>query len=141
MKKAMIAITMTFALAGCDDATKMIDQAQQAANSAVDTMQAQVESFEIEGLSLAQFGSAAQSAEELTASFEELMSLDVTDSQAITQATDTFANAYRCLVEATSVSSADQLLNTIMSSVGSAQAQSLLEQGLAKAQQAQTCVS
>ena len=141
MKRSVILMTVALVLVVCEDANKMIDQAQQAANDAVDSVQSQVESLNLEQLNLEQFGDAKQSAQEFTASLEEIISLDYTDPLAISQATDKFANAYQCLVDATSTSSAEKLLNGFLESIGSAQAESLIEQGLAKAEQAQSCVT
>ncbi|GHW18058.1 putative lipoprotein [Vibrio cholerae] len=38
MKKSLMVLTMLVALVGCDDATKAIDEAQAAANKAVDNL-------------------------------------------------------------------------------------------------------
>ena len=44
MKKTISTMVLAMALAGCDDASKAIDQAQEAANKAIDTVQEQMES-------------------------------------------------------------------------------------------------
>ncbi len=78
-------MVLAVALAGCDDASKAIDQAQEAANKAIDTVQEQMESVE-DAFNLDQFGDAAESAEQLAASVEEAMNVDFSDPQALIEA-------------------------------------------------------
>ncbi|WP_070965110.1 hypothetical protein [Vibrio sonorensis] len=140
MKKNVFASVLAIALMGCEDATKMIDQAQEAANKAVDSVQEKVESVDLAGIDLGQFGDAAESAQALTESIDELLNADFGDPLALAQVTDQFANAYQCLIDATTESSAEKIVNKVLESIGNPDAQSLIEKGIEKAQQAQSCV-
>ena len=66
MKKTISITVLAMALAGCDDASKTIDQAQESANKAVDTVQEQVGTLEEkmdsveEIFNLDQFGDASE---------------------------------------------------------------------------------
>ncbi|MED5504630.1 MAG: hypothetical protein VYC54_09435 [Pseudomonadota bacterium] len=139
MKKTISTMVLAMALAGCDDASKAIDQAQEAANKAIDTAQEQMESVE-DAFNLVQFGDAAESAEELAASVEEAMNVDFSDPQALIEAKEHIANAYACLVEASSESTVDKVMDKVMSSIGSEETKSLIKEGIEKAQAAKECV-
>ncbi|NOH61561.1 hypothetical protein [Vibrio sp. RE88] len=140
MKKTLTVMMMLGALAGCDDATKAIDQAQKAANKAVDDIQQQVESFDLEQLNLEQFGDATESAKAMAVSVEEAMTVDFSNPQALVDAKEHIANAYSCLVEASSESTASELMDKLISSVNSEGAVSLIEKGIEQAKTAQECV-
>ncbi len=140
MKKLIAAGAMLIALTGCEEATKAIDQAQDAANKAVDSVQDKVASLDFSDLNLDQLGEAAASAKQLVESVEDVMNADFSDPQVITDTVDKVANAYSCFAEATSDSSAQQLLDKVLETVGSEQAQSLVEKAIEKAQNAKECV-
>ncbi|WP_028022467.1 hypothetical protein [Enterovibrio calviensis] len=140
MKKSITAMVLLFALTGCDDAAKAIDQAQDAANKAVDGLQQQIESVDLGELNLDQFGDAADSAKALAMSVEEAVKADFSDPQALVEVREQVANAYSCLVDATSESTAEKLLNTVLSSIGNEDALSVIDKGIEKAKAAQECV-
>lgn len=140
MKRYITAIMLVTALSGCDDATKAIDQAQEAANKAVDSVQEKVGSLDLGQLNLEQFGEAAESAKQLASSVEEALNADFSDPAALTEVKDHIANAYSCLVDASSEASAEKLLEKVMATINSEQALSLIENGIEKAKAAQECV-
>ncbi|OEE62900.1 hypothetical protein A1OK_20165 [Enterovibrio norvegicus FF-454] len=140
MKKSITAIVLLMALSGCEDATKIIDQAQEAANQAVDGLQEKVESVDLSQLSLDQFGDAAGSAQALAASIQEAADADFADPTALVEVREHIANAYSCLVDATSESTAEKLLNSVLSSISSEDALSVIDNGIEKAKAAQECV-
>ncbi|OEE66824.1 hypothetical protein A1OO_13745 [Enterovibrio norvegicus FF-33] len=140
MKKSITAIVLLMALSGCEDATKIIDQAQEAANQAVDGLQENVESVDLSQLSLDQFGDAAGSAQALAASIQEAADADFADPTALVEVREHIANAYSCLVDATSESTAEKLLNSVLSSISSEDALSVIDNGIEKAKAAQECV-
>ncbi|WP_394209579.1 hypothetical protein [Enterovibrio calviensis] len=140
MKKSITAIVLLMALSGCEDATKIIDQAQEAANQAVDGLQENVESVDLSQLNLDQFGEAAGSAQALAASIQEAANADLADPTALVEVREQIANAYSCLVDATSESTAEKLLNSVLSSIGSEDALSVIDNGIEKAKAAQECV-
>lgn len=140
MKRYITAIMLVTALSGCDDATKAIDQAQEAANKAVDSVQEKIGSVDLGPLNLEQFGDAAESAKQLASSVEEALNADFSDPAALTEVKDHIANAYSCLVDASSEASAEKLLEKVMATISSEQAQTLIENGIEKAKEAKECV-
>ena len=140
MKKYVTALVLVAALAGCEDATKAIDQAQEAANKAVDTIQEQMESVDLSKLNLDQFGDATESAKEFALSVEEALNADFTNPEALTQVKENIANTYACLVDATSESTAEKLMDKVLATITNQEAQSLVEKGIEKAKSAQKCV-
>ena len=140
MKKTVSLIVMLGALIGCDDATKAIDQAQEAANKSVDNIQQQVESIDLDKLNLDQLGAATESAKEMATSIEEVISIDFDNPEALTQAKEHIANAYSCLVETSSESTASELVDQLLSSVNSEDAIALIENGVEQAKLSQECI-
>ena len=127
-------------LAGCDDASKVIDQAQDAANKAVDTVQEKMQSVDLSKVNLAKFGNAADSAKALAASVEEALNANFSDPEVLDKVQAKVANAYSCLVDASSESTAEELMNTVMATINNEKAQTLIEKGIAKAKAAQECI-
>ncbi|BCL69366.1 hypothetical protein TUMSATVNIG1_13110 [Vibrio nigripulchritudo] len=140
MKKSLIALFVMTSLAGCEDATKAIDQAQEAANSAVDNFQEQLNVVDLSDFNLDQLGSAADSAQELASAIEDVMNMDLSNPESLVQATEHISNAYSCLVEASSDTTADKLIEKVMNSISNEDALNLIEQGVEKAKAAQECV-
>ncbi|GAB2646108.1 hypothetical protein [Vibrio panuliri] len=140
MKKLVTALALVAALSGCEDATKAIDQAQEAANSAVDSLQEKMESFDTSKLNLEQFGDATDSAKEFAESVEDAMHADFANPEALNKVQDKIANTYNCLIDATSESTAEKLLDKVLSAIGSQETQSVIEKGIEKAKAAQECV-
>ncbi|WP_104398881.1 hypothetical protein [Vibrio penaeicida] len=140
MKKSLTALVITLALVGCEDAANAIDQAQEAANSAVDNFQEELDFSNFADLDLEQFGSATESVQALTSAIEQITNMDFNDSEALTQATEHVSNAYSCLVDASSESTAEKLIEKIMGSIANQDALTLIEEGVEKAKAAQECV-
>ncbi|MDD1780947.1 hypothetical protein LRP49_06995 [Enterovibrio sp. ZSDZ35] len=140
MKKAITAVLLVTALAGCEEANNAIDQAQEAANKAVDTIQEQVESVDLSELNLDQFGDAAASAKALAESVEEAMNVDFSNPTALEDVKDHVSNAYSCLVDATSESTAEKLMNKVMQTITNEEAQTLIEKSVDMAKEAKECV-
>ncbi|TXZ69961.1 hypothetical protein FXE20_18455, partial [Vibrio cholerae] len=88
MKKSLMVLTVMIALVGCDDATKAIDEAQAAANKAVDSLQQKADSLNLQDLNLDVLGDATQKAQEFTQSIDSLIKTDFTDHQAVVAATE-----------------------------------------------------
>ncbi|MGB1321525.1 MAG: hypothetical protein ACPG5L_11385 [Vibrio gallaecicus] len=142
MKKYIPAAILVTLLVGCDDASKAIDQAQEAANKAVDSVQDQIASIDLNDIdiNLEQFGDAADSATEVAASVQEALEADFSDPEALIEIKDHIANAYSCLVDASSESVAEKLINKVTASINNDEAMSLIEEGIAKANEAKECV-
>ncbi|WP_028773710.1 hypothetical protein [Shewanella waksmanii] len=145
MKKLMLAMMCGGALIGCEDAAKAIDDAQQAANEAVDSVQQKMEAidleqFNLDELNLGQFGDAADKAKELVSSVQEALESDLANPQVVTEAKEHIANAYRCLVDASSVSTAEKIINEVTASISDENALSLIEKSVEKAEAAKECV-
>ncbi|KII76434.1 lipoprotein [Vibrio renipiscarius] len=140
MKKYLTALMLVAALTGCDDASKAIEQAQDAANDAVDSLQEKIESVDLNALNLDQFGEAADSAEKLAESVQAALEADFSNPQALNDVKEHIANAYSCLVDVSSESAAEKLMDKVMESISNEEAQSLIERGVEKAKEAQECV-
>lgn len=140
MKKSVMTLTLTLALVGCDDASKVIDQAQEVANKAVDTLQLQAQSIDLNSLNLEVFGDAAQRAKEFTQSIDTLMKTELGDQEAILNVTELISNSYYCLVEVSSQETAENLLDKIVSSVKNDQMLAIIEKGVGKANSVKECV-
>ncbi|MGR5131060.1 hypothetical protein [Vibrio alfacsensis] len=144
MKKTISTMIMTIALFGCEDATKAIDQAQEAANKAVDSVQEQIDTIQdhVDSLdfNLEQFGDAAESAQALSESVEEALNVDFNDPEALIEVRNDIANAYSCLVEASSESTVEKVMDNVLASMSNDEAKSLIEKGIEKAKKASECV-
>jgi beta-glucosidase/6-phospho-beta-glucosidase/beta-galactosidase len=140
MKKSVMTLTLTLALVGCDDASKVIDQAQEVANKAVDTLQLQAQLIDLNSLNLEVFGDAAQRAKEFTQSIDTLMKTELGDQEAIRNVTEQISNSYYCLVEVSSQETAENLLDKIVSSVKNDQMLAIIEKGVGKANSVKECV-
>ncbi|KAB2825389.1 hypothetical protein [Aliivibrio finisterrensis] len=139
-KKLLVPLLFSVALMGCDDANEAIDKAQEAANKAVDMAQEKLESVDLEAINIEQFGDAASSASELAESIDEALNADYSNPEALVEIQEHIANAYSCLVEASSESSAEKLVNKVMSTISNQEAQSLIEKGIESAKEMQACV-
>lgn len=127
-------------LVGCEDANEAIDKAQDAANKAVDIAQSKLESVDFSELNIEQFGDAAVSATEFAESIDEALNADYSNPEALIEVKEHIANAYSCLVEASSESTAEGLVNKVMATLSNEQAQSLIEKGIERAKDMQECV-
>jgi cysteinyl-tRNA synthetase len=139
-KKLLMPLLFTVALVGCDDASEAIDNAQDAANKAVDMAQSKLESVDLDVLNIEQFGDAADSATEFAESIDEALNADYSNPKALVEVQEHIANAYSCLIEASSESSAEKLMNKVMSTISNQEVQSLIEKGIESAKEMQACV-
>ncbi|BCN25714.1 hypothetical protein [Vibrio alfacsensis] len=139
MRKTILTLGLVTALFGCEDATKAIDEAQAAANKAIDSVQEQIESVE-SAFNVDQFQGAADAAQELAESVEEAMNVDFSDPEALVEAKEHIANAYACLVDASTESTVEKVMDKVMASIGDEETKSLIEEGIEKAQAAKECV-
>ncbi len=139
-KNLLVPLLFTVVLVGCDDASEAIDRAQDVANKAVDMAQSKLESVDLSALNIEQFGDAADSAAEFAESIDEALNADYSNPKALIEIQEHVANAYSCLVEASSESTAEGLLNKVMATLSNEQAESLIEKGIERAQDMQECV-
>ncbi|NNN70954.1 hypothetical protein [Vibrio sp. 3-2(1)] len=140
MKKTLMVLIMMTVLVGCDDASKAIDEAKAAANKAVDSLQQKADSFDLNNLNLEVFGDATQKAQEFAQSIESLVHTDFTDHQAVAAATEKVSNSYSCLVEVSSETTAENLLDKIVSSIKNDQVLAIIEKGVVQAKNAKECI-
>ncbi|RXJ74155.1 hypothetical protein CS022_05930 [Veronia nyctiphanis] len=140
MKKPLSIVALIVALAGCEDANKMIDQAQQVANDAVDTVQAKMETVDLSGLNLDHLTDASESAASLLISVENIMNTDFGNPADLLNTTNDIANSYSCLVEVSSESTADQVINSIVSNISNPDIIALIDKGIEKAKEVEVCV-
>ncbi|MDD9195505.1 hypothetical protein PVK62_06590 [Aliivibrio sp. S3MY1] len=139
-KKLLVPLLFSVALMGCDDASEAIDKAQEAANKAVDMAQEKLESIDLDAINIEQFDDAASSVSEFAESIDEALNADYSNPEALVEIQEHIANAYSCLVEASSESSAEKLLDKVMSTISNQEAQSLIEKGVEGAKEMQECV-
>ncbi|MGR6839178.1 hypothetical protein ACU5DF_08675 [Aliivibrio wodanis] len=139
-KKLLLPLLFSIVLVGCEDANEAIDKAQDAANKAVDIAQSKLESVDFSELNIEQFGDAAVSATEFAESIDEALNADYSNPEALIEVKEHIANAYSCLVEASSESTAEGLVNKVMATLSNEQAQSLIEKGIERAKDMQECV-
>lgn len=132
MRKTILTLGLVTALFGCEDATKAIDEAQAAANKAIESVES---AFNVD-----QFQGAADAAQELAESVEEAMNVDFSDPEALVEAKEHIANAYACLVDASTESTVEKVMDKVMASIGDEETKSLIEEGIEKAQAAKECV-
>ena len=128
------------ALTGCEEANQAIDKAQDAANSAVDTMQEKMDSVDLSELKLDTLGDASKSAQALVEAVDEALNADFSDPDMLIDAQDHIANAYKCLVDVSSESTAEKMMAKVMEAIGNPETKTLIEQGVEKAQAAKECV-
>lgn len=140
MKKTLMALTLLVALVGCDDATKAIDEAQAAANKAVDNLQQKADSLDLNNLNHEVFGDATQKAQEFSQSIDLLINTDFTDHQAVAAATEKISNSYSCLADVSSEATAENLLDKILSSVKNYQVLEIIEKSVAQAKTVKECI-
>lgn len=141
MKKTITAFFLISALVGCEDATKAMNQAQEAASKAVDGFQKQVESVDLSQMNFDRLGDAALSAKDFAASVEKVAETDLSDPTAFMAATEQIANAYRCFIDSSSEATAESLMDKVLSSVKDKDVMALIEKGVEKAKTAKECVS
>ncbi len=142
-KKLILPLLFSVALMGCDDASKVVDKAQDAANKAVDSAQQKMSSLneiDLRALNLENFGESSGFVSEFVASIDEALNADYSKPEALVKVQEHIANSYSCLVEATSESSAEKLLDKLMSAISDKEAESLIEKGVKSAKEMQECI-
>ena len=126
MKKLCLIAICLLTLTACEDANKKIDEAQQAANDAIDVVQETLESFDINDLNLESFGDAARQASELALSIQQGIEGNLNDPEVFNNALDSVQNAYACMVDATSESRAEQFVNSLIDRINDPQVTDLI---------------
>lgn len=140
MKKYITALMLITALTGCDHANKMVEQAKDAASTAADSIQKQVDAVDLSKFNVEQFGHASDSVKKLTQSVADSLNIDFNNMDAVTKAKDKIANAYSCLSDLSSESTAEKFMNNISASLKSKEAESLIDKGIEKAKAGYKCV-
>ncbi len=140
MKKYIPVMVLVIFLVGCEDASKAIDKAQEVANNAVDVMQEKVNSVDLNDLNLDKLNNMADSGKALMTSIEQAINVDFTDQQALTEVKEKIGNAYSCLVDISSESNVDKLVEQARSHIVSEEVKSLVDSSIEKAKEAQKCV-
>lgn len=127
-------------LTACEEATKKIDEAQQAANEALDGVQQTLDALNFDELNLEQFGEASQKAGELAQTIQQVLEENVNNPDKLLEAQDKVTNAYNCLVDASSESTAEKVINTLLEKINNEQATTMIERAIEKASDAKECV-
>ncbi len=140
MKKIILATALILSLTACEEATKKIDEAQQAANEALDGVQQTLDALNFDELNLEQFGEASQKAGELAQIIQQVMEENVNNPDKLLEAQDKVANAYSCLIDASSESTAEKVINTVLEKINNEQATTMIERAIEKASEAKECV-
>ncbi|WP_325894627.1 hypothetical protein [Grimontia sp. NTOU-MAR1] len=140
MKKTIVSAAIVFALVGCEEANEVIDKAQEVANSAVDSIKDNMDSVGLSELNLDSLEDATAYMKEFTDSMQEALTADLSNAEVVADVQEKVARSYACLVNATSESTAEKLLNKFMSAIGNEDTQSLIEKGVEKAKAAKECV-
>ena len=139
-KKLLVPLLFAVALVGCDDASKAIDKAQNAANKAVDMAQTKLELINLSDLNIDEFGDAAISAKAFATSVDEALNADYSNPEALVEVKAHISNAYSCLVVASSESTAENVVDKVMETISNENAESLIEKGVERAQEMKECV-
>lgn len=140
MKKYLPALLILTLLSGCEDASKTFDKAKDAVNQAIDSVQTKINAIDANDLNLDKLGEAANAAKAFALSVKESLVLDFNDKNAIEKAQQHIANAYKCLVDASSESTAENLMNEIMAKLNNENVQNLLKKSAEAAKQVKDCV-
>ncbi len=140
MKKYTSLFAILVLLAGCEDTAKVIDKAQNVANNAIDSFQEKAESINLGDFNLDKLNAITDSGRSLMTSIEKAMTVDFTDSNALTEVKESISNAYSCLVQVSSESNAQKITDQITAEITNESIKSLINSGIEKAKEAQKCV-
>lgn len=140
MKKVIVGLVFVLALSGCDDANKMIEKTKDSVNETVVALQEHIESIDMSKLNLEQFGDAENAAKKMASSVDEVLSVDFSNMESLKKAKEHLSNSYACLVDVSSESSAENLLNKIKSSISNEEAKSLIDSAIDKAKAGYECI-
>jgi len=140
MKKFLITLACVIVLTGCDSANQMIDKAQDAANQKAVELQNKLEAVDINGLNLELLKNSPQLASQLSASINDALTVDFTSPEAMTAVKNKIANAYSCLAEASSATTAQEVMDKLLANINNSDVKTLIDSGVQKAQSYQSCV-
>ncbi len=140
MKKYISAVMILMLLAGCEDAAKAIDKAQEITNNTIDSLQEKTESLNINDFSVNKINEVTESGKSLIISIEKALTADFTDQAVLAEIKESISNAYSCLIEASSESSAQKIMDKLTAKVSSESVKSLIDSSIEKAKEVQKCV-
>ncbi|MCF1427986.1 MAG: hypothetical protein LPH21_01820 [Shewanella sp.] len=130
MKKIAGLLIILAALGGCEDASNTFEKAQQAAKTTVDGLQEQIKSVDLSKINLDQFGDAAASAKALMESIEKASDINFTDTKALNDTLEQVEAAYEKLVDLTSESRAEALMDKLLDAVPNEETRKAIENSL-----------
>lgn len=140
MKKYIVAVgVVTLALVGCEDSSNTMEEAKESATQMVETVKETVEGFDLESLDLTQFGDAGEQVKALGEAVQEVLATDFTDLSALAAVKDKVANAYSCLVGASSETTAQEVIGKLLSSVTDQEAVDVIEEGVEQGSDPDQC--
>ena len=119
----------------------MIDKAQDIANTTIDVVQEKVSETELSQINLSQFGDFAESSKQLMTSIQGALEIDLANQDAVAESKQKIANAYACLVDISSESTAEKIANELMSYVENDAMKTFIESSIQTANSAVECVT
>lgn len=140
MKTILITLTGLMALTACDSANQMIDKAQETANQKVETLQTKLETIDINGINLDLLKQSPELAAQLTESINQALQVDLTNLTEVEAVKAKVANAYACLVEVSSKTTAEEVINTLMQNISNAEVATLIETVVNQTSTTMACV-
>ncbi|GAB2916662.1 hypothetical protein [Rheinheimera gaetbuli] len=141
MKKVIFTIATVVVLAGCDSANQMIDKAQTAANQKVETLQNKLETVDVAGLNLELLNKAPELVNALSKSVNGAKNVDLSNPAALSELQTRIANAYHCLVEASSALTADALMNKLVENIANLDIKALIETSIKDIKPTEACAT
>lgn len=140
MRKSVLILGLAILISGCDSANQMIDKAQETANQKVESLQSKIEKLDIEGLNSELFKNTPQLVSQLTAAINDASQVDFNNPVAVEEIKGRISNIYACLVDASSASSAQGVMDKLLESISNAEMQQLIESGIAEGKNYTACV-
>ncbi len=140
MKKYIVVLAALLMLSACDQTNKAVDQVQEFSNKTIDAIQDKMSSVDWEQFGLEQFNNASELATSLFDSAKEMANANLEDSETLNEMESHITNSYSCLVDASSESTAEKVMDSILQSISNAEAKSLIEKSIEKAKEAKDCV-
>jgi len=140
MRNVLLTLGLVVLLSGCDSANQMIDKAQDAANQKVESLQTKIETLDIEGLNSELFKNAPQLVSQSTAALKDASQVDFNNAAAVDEVKKRVSNIYACLVDASSASSAQAVMDKLLTSISNAEMKQLIESGIAEGKTYTACV-
>lgn len=129
-------------LSGCDSANQMVDKAQETANQKAELFQNKIEGFNFENLGLNSdfLKNAPEPVLQMTSTVSDAMNADLTNIAEADSLKARISNAYSCLVDASSVSTAQDVMKTLLENITSMDIRQLIESGIEEGKKYQECV-